>query len=80
MRTVGDAATDRDTVRVSPALVRPVAADDIAATLADLADSRPSDGTYELAGSERMRLVDLVDQVLRAEHDARAIVATPEAV
>ena len=80
MRTVADAATYRDTVRVSPALVQPVAADDIAATLADLADSRPADGTYELAGPERMRLVDLVDQVLRAEHDARAIVATPDAI
>ena len=80
MSTVGDAATFRGTVRVSPALVQPVAADDIASTLAELIDSPPADRTYELAGPERMRLVDLVHRLLRAQHDERAILASPEAL
>ena len=42
MRTVADAATYDNVVRISPALVQPVAAEDIAGALADITDSAPA--------------------------------------
>ena len=79
MRTVADAATYDNVVRISPALVQPVAAQDIAGALADITDSAPANGTDELAGPDRIRLVDFVEQILRAQHDSRLVEATPEA-
>lgn len=79
MRPVGDGATCGDTVRVSPALVQPVAAVDIASALAGIAD-RPAQGdTFELAGPDRLRLVDIVARVLAAQHDLRDVVAAADA-
>jgi uncharacterized protein YbjT (DUF2867 family) len=79
LRAVGDAATDGDVVRVSPASVRPVAARDIAEALGDLCDRRPVDSIEELAGPETLRLTDVVARVMTAERDARRVEATPEA-
>jgi uncharacterized protein YbjT (DUF2867 family) len=79
MRPVADGATWGDVVRVSPALVQPIAAADIAATLAALAESAPYDGPCEVAGPEPLRLVDIVAQVLAAQHDTREVVAAAEA-
>ena len=55
MRTVADAATDGNVVRIAPALVQPVAAHDIAAALADVATAAPADGIEELAGPDPLR-------------------------
>ena len=79
MRTVADAATDGGVVRISPALVQPVAAEDIADALADVATAAPADGIEELAGPGPIGLADLVAQFLRAQHDARRVEATPGA-
>jgi uncharacterized protein YbjT (DUF2867 family) len=79
MRPIADGATSGDTVAVSPALVQPVAAGDIASTLASLAELPPEDAGYEVAGPQRLRLVDVVGQVLGAQRDARHTVAAPDA-
>jgi uncharacterized protein YbjT (DUF2867 family) len=79
VRTVADAATDGDVVRMSPALVQPVAADDIAGTLADIAEAAPVGATAELAGPAPLRLVDVVAKVLQAQHDARRAEASTDA-
>jgi uncharacterized protein YbjT (DUF2867 family) len=79
MRTVADAATIGDVVRVSPALVQPTAADDIAAALADVAGGAPAHDVTELAGPDRVALVDLVARILHAQHDARHVEAAAEA-
>jgi uncharacterized protein YbjT (DUF2867 family) len=79
MRTVVDAATEGNVVRVSPGLVQPVAGEDIARALTDIAESPPAIDTEELAGPDPIRLVDLVVRILRAQHDARRAEATPEA-
>jgi uncharacterized protein YbjT (DUF2867 family) len=79
MRPVADGATYGGTVRVSPALVQPVAAADIAAALAELAERPPRDAAREVAGPEPLRLVDVVAQVLAAQRDPRVVVAAAEA-
>lgn len=62
-----------DVIRLSPAHLQPVAADDVAAALSELALSPPVNGTVELAGPERSGLDDLARQVLAAQGDTRRV-------
>jgi uncharacterized protein YbjT (DUF2867 family) len=80
MRTVVDAATDGDVVRLSPALAQPIAASDIAAALAELVDRSPTTATCEVAGPQPVRLVDLAAAVLSAQHDSRHVESDADAV
>ncbi|MGZ4221534.1 MAG: SDR family oxidoreductase [Solirubrobacteraceae bacterium] len=68
-------ATDGNIVRVSPALVQPEAADDVAGTLADVAVGAALNDTIELAGPEAFPLDELVRRVLSASDDPRQVVA-----
>jgi len=52
---IAQSATERQTVRVSPAFVQPIAADDVAAALADVVLGAPANGIVEVAGSRRAR-------------------------
>ena len=79
LRWAADAATDGDVVRLSPALVQPIAAQDIAAALLDIATSAPAGCSVEVAGPETMRLATLAEQILRAQHDTRRVEPTPSA-
>jgi uncharacterized protein YbjT (DUF2867 family) len=72
---IADSSTDGGTVRLSPALIQPIAADDVAVLLADVAESAPVNGTVELAGPEPLRLDELARRVLSAKSDARQVTA-----
>jgi uncharacterized protein YbjT (DUF2867 family) len=72
---IAESATDRQTVRLSPAFVQPVVSDDVAAALADITLGTPVNGTVELAGPERLSLDELVRRFLCAKQDARQVVA-----
>ncbi|MGC1212924.1 MAG: SDR family oxidoreductase [Micromonospora sp.] len=72
-----DAATDGDTVRLAPVLIQPVAADDVAATVAGVAVDAPTNGVVEVAGPERFRLDELGRSTLAARHDPREVVTDP---
>jgi uncharacterized protein YbjT (DUF2867 family) len=72
---IAQSATDGQTVRLSPALVQPVASDDVAAALADVTLAPPVNGTVELAGPERVRLDEIVRRLLDANQDPRRVVA-----
>jgi uncharacterized protein YbjT (DUF2867 family) len=76
---IADSGTDGDTVRLSPAFVQPEAADDVAATLADVAVGAPLNDTVELAGPEAFRLDDLARRFLRASDDPRQVTADAHA-
>lgn len=69
----------KDTVHLSPALVQPVAADDVADLLADLVLATPSNSTIEVAGPESYRLCDLVQWVMYSYQDNRPVIADPSA-
>jgi uncharacterized protein YbjT (DUF2867 family) len=62
-------------VRLSPALLQPVAADDVAAALADLAVAASLNGTVEVAGPEQFPLDKLALEVLAAGADRRSVIA-----
>ncbi|MEV6932332.1 SDR family oxidoreductase [Dactylosporangium sp. NPDC051485] len=76
---IAAASTHGDTVRLIPAQVQPIAADDVAAALADLAVSPPRNGTLDLAGPEVIRLDEFVRRYLAATGDPRHVVADPAA-
>jgi uncharacterized protein YbjT (DUF2867 family) len=77
--SLADAATDGTTVRLSPALIQPIAADAVAGAVAGTAVGEPVNGTIELAGPERFGLDELVRTGLRVRGDPRQVVADPEA-
>jgi uncharacterized protein YbjT (DUF2867 family) len=66
---------DGDAIRLSPALVQPVASDDVAAVLADLAVGVPVNGTVEVAGPDKFPLDALARQYLAAKGDKRQVIA-----
>jgi uncharacterized protein YbjT (DUF2867 family) len=72
-------STADQVVRLPPALAQPVAADDVAETLAQIALRAPANGTVELAGPEPYRLSDVVGRVLAVNHDERLVIADRQA-
>jgi uncharacterized protein YbjT (DUF2867 family) len=60
--------------------MQPVAADDVAAVLADVAVGEPLGGTVEVAGPEPIRMDELVRDYLAATHDSRTVSADPGAL
>ena len=80
VRGIAKSATEGQTVRLPPVLMQPIAADDVAAVVADVALAEPLNGTFELAGPERIRQDDLVRQFLTATGDARTVIADPKAL
>ena len=76
---IADSATDGDTVRLSPALMQPVAADDVVLTLADIATGPPVNGVVELGGPEMISMAELAQRVLASNHDRRVVTPDPHA-
>lgn len=72
---IAESSADGDTIRLSPALVQPEAADDVASTLADVAVGAPLNDTVELAGPEAFRLDELARLFLEASDDRRQVTA-----
>lgn len=67
--------TDGGAIRVSPALLQPIASDDVAAVLAELAGGAPVNGTVEVAGPERIPLDVVARNYLAAKGDKRQVIA-----
>src|SRR5437763_12456326 len=70
---------DGNTVRISPGLFQPIAADDVAANVADVALAAPRNGIVEIAGPERAPFNEIVARYLKAVGDPREVVRDPEA-
>lgn len=71
--------TDSDTVALPTAPMQPLAADDVAAALADIAVGSPVNGIVELAGPETLSIAEFVGRYLKASGDPRTVVADPQA-
>src|SRR5690349_8158640 len=76
---IADSATDGNTVRVSPGLFQPIAADDVAAAVADVAVAAPRNGIVEIAGPERAPFNEFVGRYLKAVGDPRQVVSDAQA-
>ena len=76
---IAQSSTEGQTVRLSPAYLRPIASDDVADVMADVALSTPVNGITEIGGPEKVRLSELVAGFLNATGDARKVMADPHA-
>jgi uncharacterized protein YbjT (DUF2867 family) len=76
---IAAASTDGNVVRLSPGLFQPIAADDVAAIVAEMALVAPRNGIVEIAGPERAPFNEIVARFLKAVGDPRQVVSDPEA-
>ena len=67
-------------VHLSPAYVQPIASDDVADAMANVALAAPINGTIGISGPERVRMSELVARYLKASGDPRKVVTDPEAL
>src|SRR6202048_1280134 len=76
---IAASSADGNMVRRSPGLFQPIAADDVAAIVADVALAAPRNGIVEIAGPERAPFNEIVARYLKAVGDAREVESDPEA-
>src|SRR5262249_27963604 len=76
---IAASSANGNTVRISPGLFQPIAADDVAATVTDVALAAPRNGIVEIAGPERAPFNEIVARYLKAVGDPRQVVSDPEA-
>jgi uncharacterized protein YbjT (DUF2867 family) len=76
---IADSSADGNIVRLPPVLFQPIAADDIAPIVAEVALAAPRGGIVEIAGPERAPFNEIVARYLKAVGDAREVVRDPEA-
>jgi uncharacterized protein YbjT (DUF2867 family) len=79
LRAIADSGADGNRVRISPGLFQPIAADDVAANVADAALAAPRNGIVEIAGPERAPFNEIVARYLKAVGDPREVLRDPEA-
>ena len=80
VKSITDLSTDAKEVRLPPALIQPMAANDVATAVARVALGSPVIGTIEVGGPEQFRLDELVRRDLAARNDPREVIADPEAL
>jgi uncharacterized protein YbjT (DUF2867 family) len=77
--SIADSSTANNTVRLPPVLFQPIAADDVAANVADAALAAPRNGIVEIAGPERAPFNEIIARYLKAVGDSRQVVSDAEA-
>ncbi|MCA1443476.1 SDR family oxidoreductase [Ensifer sp. IC4062] len=76
---IAQSATVGDTVHLSPAFIQPIASDDVADAMTEVALGEPQNGIVEIAGPDRVKLSGLVEHYLKKMNDPRKVVPDPEA-
>ncbi|MFQ6576487.1 SDR family oxidoreductase [Pseudomonas sp. UM16] len=87
MGAIAYSGAEGNQVRLTTAALQPVASFDVAQALAELVEQAlaelveqaPANRTVEVAGPERKPLVDFVRSYLAHHHDAREVIADPQA-
>jgi uncharacterized protein YbjT (DUF2867 family) len=77
--TIAASSADGNKVRLSPGLFQPIAAEDVAAIVADVALAAPRNGIVEIAGPERAPFNEIIARYLKAVGDPREVVSDLEA-
>jgi uncharacterized protein YbjT (DUF2867 family) len=75
-----EASADGGVLRLPPASVQPIAADDVVSALRDIATGRPQNRELEIVGPDRFRLNELAEEILTANEDIRRVVVDPRAL
>ena len=77
VKAIADFSTEGNKVRLPHVLFQPIAADDVASAISQVALSQPIHGTIEIGGPERSHLDEMVRKGLAASKDPREVVADP---
>jgi uncharacterized protein YbjT (DUF2867 family) len=77
--SIADAGQKDGIVSIATGLFQPIAADDVAAFVADAALAAPRNGTIEIAGPERAPFDEIIRGYLQMKGDGRAVHADPQA-
>jgi uncharacterized protein YbjT (DUF2867 family) len=75
-----EAGAEGDSVRLSTGLTQPVAVDEVAATVAELAVGAPVRGRVELGGPEALGIDAWARRLFAATGDERAVISDPHAL
>jgi uncharacterized protein YbjT (DUF2867 family) len=76
---IADFSTDGGTVRIGAGLFQPIAADDVAGNLAQIALAAPLNGTVEIAGPDRAPFAEIIARYLKSVGDPRPVVTDRDA-
>jgi uncharacterized protein YbjT (DUF2867 family) len=79
LRGIAASSADGNIVRISPGLFQPIAANDVATIVAEVALAPPRSGIVEIAGPERAPFNEIVARYLKTVGDPREVVRDPEA-
>ena len=79
VEVIADSATVGNEVHLPPALIQPMASDDVAEAVVVAALNAPANGITEVGGPEQFRMPDLIRTALTARGDTREVVADPAA-
>ena len=74
VKGIAQSTSDSSTVRLSSVLMQPMASDDVAAAVTNVALGQPVNGMIEVAGPDQIRQDELVRQFLGATGDARKVI------
>src|SRR5437667_11788105 len=80
IKSIADAATDGNSVRLAPVLFQPMASDDVAAAVGRIAVGAPVNGVIEVGGPEQFRFDEMIRHFLSSRNDPRDVVADPDAL
>ncbi len=80
LRSIAQSGNNGGDVRLPHALFQPMAAQDVAAAVAEAALAAPANGAIEVAGPKPFAIDELVGRVLAFDKDPRRVVADPEAL
>jgi uncharacterized protein YbjT (DUF2867 family) len=79
LKGIADSSSAGGVVKLSPGLFQPIAADDVAANVADVALAAPRNGIVEIAGPDRAPFNEIIARYLNAVGDRREVVRDPQA-
>jgi len=74
---IADFSAEANIVRLPPALIQPMAAEDVATAVCRIALGSPVNGAIEVGGPEQFRLDEIVRRHLVAFHDPRDVISDP---
>ncbi|MDV3310010.1 MAG: SDR family oxidoreductase [Cyclobacteriaceae bacterium] len=79
LKGITDAATSGRDVRLAPANIQPIASDDVALRIVEVATGKPLNGTIEIAGPDVYQLPELVSLYLTQLGDPRNVTIDQDA-
>jgi uncharacterized protein YbjT (DUF2867 family) len=81
IRSIAGSSAEGNTVKVSTAMLQPIAAEDVAAFVSDATLAAPQNGIGEIAGPERAPILQFIARYLSAVGlDPREVISDPDAL